>query len=236
MAEESIISKIHKLLALATSDNENEAALAAAKAQSLLIEYNVSDEELEEYSTVKNEKVVEVRTYGKTRSRIKWRVNLAFPIARANLCKVIMSSGSSLIWIGKKTNIEVAQYLYDTITADLERIADREWKNVGAHLSHGKTWKNSFYYGAIEVIEDRLSTNLIALKEVPANNALIVHNDVDIADYVKVKYPKLYSTYTSINRRDYSGYQSGRTAGRSIQFGRGMGAGGSIGPKLLGKG
>jgi hypothetical protein len=45
-----IIEKIQKLLALATSDNENEAQMAAKRAQELLLKYNLklTDVELEE--------------------------------------------------------------------------------------------------------------------------------------------------------------------------------------------
>lgn len=236
MADESIIAKIHKLLALATSDNENEAALAAAKAQTLLLEYNVSQEELEEFSTVKNEKVIEIRTKGKTKSRIAWRGKLAGVIAKANLCRLILTDGSGLIWIGKKTNLEVAQYIYDTVSQDLERIASKEWKQVEHTLSHGKTWKNNFYFGAIQTISERLNSNLIALKEVPSATALIVRNDIELKDFEKIHYPFLYHVYQGARQSDRSAFEAGKSAGRSIQFGRGVGSGGSLGPKLLGEG
>src|SRR5690242_8255836 len=101
---EKIISKIHKLLALATSDNVNEAEIAAAKAQDLLIEYNVEQSELDEHIGSKSEKVIETRTRGKAGyNKIAWYNSLAWRVGKANLCEVIQS-GSGLIWIGKPTN------------------------------------------------------------------------------------------------------------------------------------
>src|SRR5579884_2145941 len=44
--DETIIEKIQKLLALSTSSNEHEAALALAKAQNMLLQYNLSLEEV----------------------------------------------------------------------------------------------------------------------------------------------------------------------------------------------
>ena len=41
-----VLDKIRKLLALATSQNENEAAAAAEKAQALIAEYNLTAQDL----------------------------------------------------------------------------------------------------------------------------------------------------------------------------------------------
>jgi len=247
MAEEKILARIQKLLALATSNNEAEAALAAEKAQTLLLEYNISEEELNGYSNEKSEKVVEVYTKGKNnQNRSNWFVNLAFVLAPVNLCKLLQTGSGGLIWIGKPTNIEVAQYLFDTLVRDLLRIADIEfqvyrytnayngeaWKTI-----HGKTWKNNFYHGAIQTIGERLRANLRQLEYDHSNiNALVVQNDVELKEYMKIHYPRL--SYGSTNSLNFnrSAFESGKAAGRSVSFGKGVGAGGASGPKLIGKG
>lgn len=246
MAEEKILSRIQKLLALATSNNEAEAALAASKAQTLLVEYNISEEELNGYSNEKSEKVVEIRTKGKNnQNRSNWFITLAHTLALPNLCKLLTSGSGGLIWIGKPTNIEVAQYLFDTLSRDLLRIADMQfaiykytneyngeaWKTI-----HGKTWKNNFYFGAIQTIGERLRANLRQLEYDHSNlNALVVQNDVELKEYMRNHYPRLTSNRQNLNI-NRAAYEAGKATGRSISFGRGVGAGGASGPKLIGKG
>lgn len=241
MADEAILSRIQKLLALATSDNVNEAELAASKAQELLLEHNISEDELNSFSSEKNERVIEIRTKGKNaRNRSNWSIALADIVARANLCSII-TSGAGLIWIGKKTNLEVAQYIFDNLVNDLTRIADLEhykYKQTTPHYAqiHGKTWKNSFYYGANQSIRERLNTNLEQLTASREDmNALVVRNDIELKEYIQKQYP--YLSYNSHRfNRDRSGFAAGQAAGRSVSFRTGIGAGGSSGPKLLGRG
>jgi len=241
--QEAILSKIKKLLALATSDNENEAAIAAAKAQTLLIEYNISQEELDSFNDAKSEKVIQVQADGKNRhNRSAWYDHLAYTVAKANLCNLLVS-GSGVIWIGKKTNIEVAQYIFENLVRDLSRICDTAWGIIlkiqkldpTQPKVHGKIWKNNFYHGANQSISDRLRANLVQLKAADNVMALVVRNDIELNEYMHVNYPRLghISTHYNSNR---SGFDAGKSAGRSVQFGRGLGAGGSSGPKLLGKG
>jgi len=244
MTDEAILAQIKKVLALTTSDSAGEASNAQALAQKLLLKYHVSEEELEGFSLTKSETVTEVRTTGKSaNNKIFWYNALANTVAKANLCN-LLTSGAGLIWIGKPTDIEVAQYLFQTVVEDLTRICDLTWQIVNyrqSHLSkyakvHGKTWKNSFYVGANQTISERLNANLQQLRSSDNDiNALVVMNDHEIKEYMKVKYPRL--TYSSSNsRRDRSGFEAGKEAGRSIQFRQGVGAGGSSGPKLLNRG
>jgi len=239
MTDESILAKIHKLLALATSDNENEAAVAASKAQSLLIQHNISEDELENFNSVKSEKVVQVRTAGKNaRNRSAWYGTLAHIVAKANLCNLLID-GSGLIWIGKKTNIEVAEYIFDNLARDLTRISDMVFKQYQRenpyNSTHGKTWKNNFYHGANQSIRERLNANLRQLKEADKINALVVRSDIELEEYMKVHYPRLTYVRTSYSS-SRSGFEAGKAAGRAIGFRSGIGAGGSSGPKLLNKG
>jgi len=240
---EAILSKIQKLLALATSDNANEAAIAASKAQELLIEYNLSEEDLENFNSTKHEKVIQVSMAGKNaHRRSAWYDSLAYTVSKANLCTLLIS-GPNLIWIGKKTNIEVAQFIFENLVRDLSRICDSAWEIILAIQKldpkiepvHGKTWKNNFYHGANQSISERLTANLRQLKEADKVNALVVHNDYELKEYMGINYPRLRHLYNNLNS-NRSGFESGKQAGRSVQFRSGIGAGGSSGPKLLGKG
>jgi hypothetical protein len=247
MADESILLRIKKLLALATSENENEAAIAASKAQQLLLEHNISNEELEGFSAVKHEKVTQIRSEGLTgRNRSGWYGHLADIVSASNLCKILIS-GAGLVWIGKPSNIEVAQFILKTLSNDLIRFADLSFQMAKIEAAkpgtmrytpvpHGKTWKNNFYYGACQSIKERLNSNLAQLEMKDNNiNALIVRNDIELNEYMGIHYPRLgkVSNHMKYNR---SAWEQGTAAGRTIRFQQGLNAGGSNGPRLIGGG
>lgn len=255
MPEESILIRIKKLLALSQKNsNENEAANAAAKAQELLIRYNLSEESLGEVSTIREEKFVR-EFYTKHRKRSteqRWKVLLAFSVAKGNLCKVLHYHDKSLGWFGKPSNIEIAQFMFETLCYDLEFIAEKRWKQIlelrnlqnqypqfsvftdpTLTYVHGKSWKASFYRGAVEVITQRLNAGLTDLRAEPSINALITTNDSALKMFVNSLVGKT-RTYNSGTISVFSGYDAGRKAGAEIQFKRGVnGAGGSYGPKLI---
>ena len=246
MVEDTIIKKIQKLLALSNKNsNENEAAAAAAKAQELLIQHNLTMSRVESADFSKREAVSHVYKPIFKQNKINWKIDLANTVAKANLCS-ILTSGRSLIWIGKLSNIEVAEYLWATLCQDLEDICDRKWneiiklrdleKQTGIHLFtdydmryvHGKTWKNSFYYGAIATISERLNATKKNLSTDQNINALIVLSDKEVQNYISKTWPRLGHNNTSFNIMG-SAYNSGKEAGKSVQFRQGMGAGGTHG-------
>lgn len=261
MVEDKLITKIRKLILLSKhNENENEAALAAAKAQELLIMHNLSITEIEIEQHTEPEESITAQQYDHKKegrkNEEKWRVLLASAVARSNLCKVIHIGGyrSSLSWIGKPSNIEVAIYMYETLVSDIEFIADRRWKQVlmlreisevhpeinifedeTLYTIHGKEWKNNFYLGAVDAIDIRLKEGMSQLQENNNITALVTLNEAALDDFINNKWSKL-RTY-KVNQGYGAGYRAGRAAGREIQFRRGInGAGGSLGPKLIDKG
>lgn len=246
MVEDTILKKIKKLLALSNKNsNENEAAAAAAKAQELLLQYNLSMAQVESTDFEKRERVSHEYREIFRQNKINWKVDLANTVATANLCH-ILTSGRSLIWIGKPSNIEVAEYLWATLADDLESICDRRWNEIvklremerdtgisvftdySLRYVHGKTWKNSFYYGALNTISQRLNETKKNLRVDENMNALIVLSDKEVETYIKKTWPRLRHSSNSLNLYG-SAYESGKTAGRNIQFKQGMGAGGTHG-------
>jgi hypothetical protein len=253
---DTIVVRIKKLLALSKSSNENEAALAASKAQELLLKYQVDIAQVEnvDLSTKEHYTREFKEIFGK--NRIQWQVDLANTIANNNLCRIVLS-GAGVWWIGKPTNIEISQYMFETTMADLERIADEKWKQILALRDlqikypeadlftdrsllnvHGKTWKASFYVGAVRVIADRLSSHLDDLKNDNQNMMALVTTE---RKALKEAQDSMFGRLTSAKRSEASiyasAYLSGRAAGEKIQFRRGIN-GGSVpsGPLRLNTG
>lgn len=259
--DEKIIEKIRKLLALATSSNEHEAALAAAKAQDLLFRHNLEMSQIERAGMTRPDPYTTI--YEQNITRAEWKIDLANSVARANLCKIILSRGT-IVWMGKESNLEVAQFVNATLVQDLERIANEKWalmlgirnlieKNPELINSpqfaeymtpqqirelqdiHGKAWKNSFYMGAVIAIRERLLANLETIKASASNmNALIVVNGNELANYVHQQFPRLGTHYGGSSTIHGGAYSMGKAAGATLQFRNGIGSGGNHGTRQIG--
>lgn len=261
MVDESLLQRIKKIYNLSGggNDNENESASAAAKVQEMLLRYNISEDDLTDVEISRVEQYVnQIFTDHMRGTNVQqWKVFLAFAVSRANLCRVVSKHGGAVLdWIGKPSNIEVGKYLFDTLCADLEHMAKEKWttieylrklqednpevslfnKKSDLAFVHGKTWKNSFFLGAVQTIEARLQSSMNLLKGESNIMALVVLTDKELDAYKKKLYPKTHSYGGSRVALSGSGFNTGRAAGRDIQFKRGVGAGGNMGPRLLGKG
>jgi hypothetical protein len=129
---EAVIAKVRKLLAMADGNaNENEAAVAAAKAQELLEAYNLN-------MTIVN------RKSGKHEARddkrragglYKWQRELWNAIATMNFCKYYyyrgLSAGSQYEHqlIGSKANVVSTEVMGQYLEHTIERLA-RQWVNT----------------------------------------------------------------------------------------------------------
>lgn len=245
MVEESILEKLKKIQSHVNENkNVNEAANAAAALTAMLLKYNLSLDDLEAYAAKKKKNIISKMKEGRTRNRSNWEIHLANVIANANLCYII-THGNDIEWFGTDSNIEVAQYITDTATRDIQHIADNTWTAIllarqgkikfdltyELKTIHGKEWKNTFYFGAIAGIRERLKKEVEELKQIPNMNAMIVLNDQEIKDAVKAKYPVLRSTNYSY--KDNSGFGAGKRFGSQYQFKTGVGSGGASSTKQL---
>ena len=81
--------KIKKLLALAQSDNENEAKAALLKAKELMAQHKIEEADLED---AQNKKVVRVKTkFTCSKRRDSWMGSLSAVIARNFCCQATTS-------------------------------------------------------------------------------------------------------------------------------------------------
>lgn len=125
----SIIERIQRLLAMAQDGrgNENEMAVAAAKAQELLTKYNLSIANIEarDHTTGKREKV------DTTERRVDvWRRELMREIARLNFCiaqgrKVWDGKKSNFVGfalIGRPSNVAASKVMFDYLCGAIDRL------------------------------------------------------------------------------------------------------------------
>lgn len=181
---ERIVDKIRKLLSLAQSDNPHEAALAAQRAQELMIEHAVSEdrvrgadgkeanaepiaaETLWDYSGRKtwNAGTSYEKTYAVSSKIPEWHVSLAGAMARSFLCRIYYTPGRSITMVGRTSAREAFAATWAFVRGEVQRLCDQEWETGKAPGEHGRRWKTAFCAGAVSTISERLRENMRRLE------------------------------------------------------------------------
>jgi hypothetical protein len=217
--EEKVIERVRKLLALAGSSNEHEAAAAAAKAQELLLKYNLSTASVEG-ETPTEEAVQKVFTDHDNYS-MGWRSTLLSAICAATSCKMVQQKSyqhafAKRFWIfGKESNVEVAYYLYEYLVKELLRVGPKPSNTPYAHA-----WR----MGACVSVHQKLMATFVEFRDAsPTTIALVVVNDSAALALRDKTFPKL-SKSRSGRISDSEGYFQGRADGKNIPIHRGVGS------------
>lgn len=236
LPSDKILDRIRRLLALSTSSNEFEAALAASKAQDLLLKYNL------EMSQIKQDRGDEVERWNfQTPLFDVWLGPLMNAVATANLCRVVQGksympghrNGNDFVpgrdmrefyLFGKRPNLEVTEFMYAYLAAEIDRLTPK---------GKGVKYKTSFRIGAVNTVAERLRQELKNFQSSEETRALIVVSDTALAEKVREAFPKL-SKGRSVNVGDYGAYMDGKAAGKSIQFRQGVSGKNPAGQGLLG--
>lgn len=222
MAETSIVDKIKKLLALATSSNENESTAAAEKASLLLAQYNLS---LADLGPNHQEEIDESRV--ETTSKfVTWKMILLSGIAEANGCNAMRNSYTgSMFLVGTSTNLIVCTHLYEYLSQAIERRAKYRKGN-----GRGLAYLNAFRVGCATRLRQRLLEQKQEMEEsgIPgvgdgaATPGIVVRsmfekNQQAIADYLENLGAKV-KTRTGSQISSEAGFNTGYEVGDKISL------------------
>ena len=232
--QEKILDRVRKLLELAKSDNVNEAANAAAQAQTLMSRHAIDDAML---TTQTADEAIEtdILSAAEGRKLATWRWQLASALCYVNQCKGYASGAnkSEIRIIGRPSDAAKARYIFTHVAGEIERLCKQEGEARG---TPGKTWYNNFRIGAAEVVANRLRQahrEAVAAmrKEADASDTLgtgaalvrvntaiakldTIREDVELYGKTKLH---LRSTRSSRHFRNNSdGREAGRRAGAGI--------------------
>lgn len=157
--QKKIIEKIRKLLRLSRSSNEHEAAAAAAKAQELLSEYNLSKDSIRSGQQAADLRAS--RAYKKTRQRLEtWAYRLASGVARAFDCKYYHDPDvGETVFVGCEPDPTIASWTYGYLYKTLLGLASSYMRGPARRLRSTRsksTARHSYLLGAVLVISQRL--------------------------------------------------------------------------------
>lgn len=180
MDNESVINKIKGLLSK-TVDNGctvEEAAASFAVAQKFLEKFRLTLADVESYEVDEP-----IENFGDmsgewTERLSDWKSSLANALAINNFCRVYLwtsyvgrkQSRKSVKIIGRKSDVEITNYLFVFMSNEIERLCKIEQKRTGGY---GKTWSNSFKLGAVAAISAKLATAKKEARLGAASNSII---------------------------------------------------------------
>ena len=226
-----ILDKIRKLRALAESANVHEAAAAAAAAERLIQEHNLSEAALhvdgEPEEGVGAEQIADVG-----RAIPTWASNLLACLCRAYQCSGFWRhtrEGHRFEVYGRSADLGTLRYQYAFFSVEVTRLTERYARGKG------RTYANNFRLGAVAAIREAIDGARTAARSHATSSALVV---VDRrAELAKERRdadnPDITSSKSTGGRFDPSAFAAGKRAGASINQRSQLAASGA---RMLGKG
>src|SRR5690242_21915453 len=117
--EISLQTKLQRILALTTSPNENEAAVAMEMLQKLLTQHNLSIADLE----TRGQKApgIHDKAFDLGKAAFKWKLNLASVIADHYYCHPLVDyTQKSVRFVGRPDNVDSLTALYRWIIEQIK--------------------------------------------------------------------------------------------------------------------
>lgn len=157
MEQAQIIDKIRKLLALAHSSNEHEAALAAGHAQRLLSEHNLAMADIEAAHRPDRADRVEAVV---SKTLPKWVRHLSAGVSNAFDCQAIHHPATGkMTFIGVGADVQIAAYTFSYLDRTIRKLCSTYMKHhVGSTIANRRRelMRQSYYLGAVSTITARL--------------------------------------------------------------------------------
>lgn len=240
---DAIVERIRKLLALAGNNpNEHEAAAAAARAQEMLAEYNVTMEEVGHAQMHEHDPEFEFDDTIRTLSR-PWRRQLGVMVAMMYFSKYFFTFHYEHVprskrkcgyirhdihnFVGARHNLMVAKMIYQYLTATIERLA-----RLGAQsqlAAHRTSYQTSFQHACAMRLCQRIAVRIADAKAgklmAPATGTALVvvglyeKAEAQAAEYIKKKLGQnLVSDRKGSRILNEAGFREGRKAGDTISL------------------
>lgn len=231
------ISRIGKLLALATSANEHEAALAMEKASQLMTRHNLQQLQEDAQSAF-----AALIIHTRSQRLESWQRKICVILLQFFYVKVVTSSlydplrhapYKTIEIFGREENVTVAEYCYTFLAGQLASL----WQQNRSRINgKGIRVRNSYYLGLLQGFYDKLkaqkalteATNHPTPTMVPreANGTeiaiLIRAEDAALDQFVGLRFPRLRRRSGGKSFIYRETYEQGRVDGQQIVLHKGV--------------
>ncbi|MHB8829220.1 MAG: DUF2786 domain-containing protein [Syntrophales bacterium] len=217
---QTIIEKIKKLLALANSSNEFEAALAATHAQRLLSEHNLGMADIE--ASHKPDKADKIEMEA-TKILPKWVRHLSAGVCNAFDCQAVHNATKGIMtFIGVGADAQVAAYTFTYLDRTVRKLCSTYMKSHVSDTITGRKRelrRQSYYLGAVSTITVRLGEQKVCTPVTPG--ALVPIKEALIKQTINE-----FGTIRTIHSRrsyiHYDAYSKGQNDGRQVGIHQGV--------------
>lgn len=229
--QQKVLDKIKKLLALATSPNEHEARLAAARANELLIRYNLSHQDVERHDS-------DYQSYEIPTSRRVYRCieeKWVGPILESHffvviyserhwglhnngtICKDGGSAYTSMNLVGTRVNVEIAIYVRDFLITKFRDLWRQFQEDHDGEVCSEEKYRQEYYRGLSDGLDKKLSATRVRVQE---ETGLVLVRDSVL--HRVVKQMKLVKVRGLTGSRDDDVYDVGVDHGEQIEINKGV--------------
>lgn len=234
-----ILEKLRKLMNLKESatalGNEGEANAAAAGITRLLMEYNLTENDIPEQEKLENPIVSEEISF-KAEISGNWYETLVSVVCEYNMCRnLIVSTRTNgrmkrdkFEIIGRKKNVEVVLYLISFLAHQFIAIGKRDYPQYehdciwmyGKHPQSLKVYLKSFLYGCVIGVNDKFEEGKKVLEKETNITALVHTTKSEIDDFLKGE--KIGKARDSKAEIDTLCAMQGMTVGKNIEICKGI--------------
>ncbi len=217
----ALVEKVRKLLALSESPNEHEAALAAEKAQDLMLRHGMDMAQVALARGATTIGVDEALVNGKIDP---WRRHLAHAIAdsmggRVIFARAYRTTAGELWFFGPAGSAQGIAALYRHLESQLVTMSALATASRRERWVHARTYRTSFLLGAVDRLDWRLWRHRLKVTTDASNRALaIIGSAVD--DAIEQRFGRL-RTERDPSRASFhqAAYSRGEQAGASVDLG-----------------
>jgi hypothetical protein len=173
--DRALVEKVRKLLALSESSNEHEAALAAEKAQELMLRYGIDMAQVAIAAGASTIGIDDARV----ETRLDpWRRQLADSIAKSMGGRVVFTrnyrTAHVMSFFGPAGTAQSIAALYHHLEAQLVTTSAIATANRAEKRVHGRTYRTSFLLGAVDRLDRRLARHRTDVQTDANSQALVI--------------------------------------------------------------
>ena len=240
MKTDKILEKLRKLMNLKESaqacGNEGEANAAAAGITRLLMEYNLSENDIPEQEKIDNPIISEEIPYRTPVENGPWYSLLVGIICDYNLCRTLFVSKrqngrlkrEKIEIIGRKKNVEVVLYLVSFLANQFvvhgrkkypEYKHESIWK-LGQTPQSERMYMKSFLYGCSLGLKNKFRADQLEFSKTVDITSLTVSNEAEIDNFLKGQ--KIGTARASKSSVDYASARLGYSVGENVEIHKGV--------------
>lgn len=216
---EKIKDKIAKLIRKANSSKEigsiEEAATFMMKANKLLIEHNLAEDDIqleEQREDIGHEWVDINKTHGWNKTDSDWMSHIYNMISNINLCTALIKQGKTYVHnedggivynprtgkakikvylritlVGTELNKEITKYMATSIINQLKHLSKKAWKEYYG-MEKPNTWKRGYFRGAVNTLYPLLAEHdKRQREEFPKMGLMVMRSKAEVSKYVQEK-------------------------------------------------